>query len=348
MPYAADWSFPPPLLRAYRALFLNRSVPYAAQEPDGSYRWVQRRARWLVIERHLLGLQTVALSSLDRAGWCRWVCLDADAPGALPQLVALAARLTDLGFVGVCEASRRGGHYWLFLDAPAPASLARRAVRGALAQVAREGGPALALEVYPEVTTPGALGHAVRLPLGVHQKSGQRYPLLHPSGAALHFGSVAEAMAHLVQAPKVPISWLRASWGQGAASPVVRPQRMPRGHGTRSPVIAWVDASISPLDLLAEYAPDARPRPSGRGVIAFCPFHDDRGAQADGSPGTPSLYLVHDARSGWSWRCLSTNCAYHEGPLKHAFRLWLALTGLEPGPALRLARERWPQSTHGL
>ncbi len=114
--------------------------------------------------------------------------------------------------------------------------------------------------------------------------------------------------------------------------------------GTRSPVIRWVDAHISPLDLLADDAPDSEMKQAGRGYLGWCPFHDDRAPDDRGRPGRPSFYVVCDRRYGWSWRCLSTNCMQSLGPMRHAFRLFQLLQEVSPSTAIRMALSRWPVS----
>ncbi|HKB47997.1 MAG TPA: hypothetical protein VKC57_09890, partial [Ktedonobacterales bacterium] len=99
----------------------------------------------------------------------------------------------------------------------------------------------------------------------------------------------------------------------------------------------------SPLDLLAELAPDAEMRRAGRGSIGWCPFHDDRAPDAaTGAVGSASFYVVDDRRYGWSWRCLSTNCAQSAGPMRHSFRLLQELLGVSVAAAIREAASRWP------
>jgi hypothetical protein len=116
----------------------------------------------------------------------------------------------------------------------------------------------------------------------------------------------------------------------------------PAGASTTSEVIRWVDAHISPLDLLDELCPQSRMRIAGQGFVGWCPFHDDHAPdERDGGPGTPSFYAVHNRRYGWSWRCLSSNCAYSEGPMKHSFRLLQDLLGLDARAAIGAALARW-------
>src|SRR5262249_33934776 len=87
-------------------------------------------------------------------------------------------------------------------------------------------------------------------------------------------------------------------------------------------VIGWVQTHLSLPDLIAATHPEVRLRRAGQGWIGWCPFHDDEAPQPDGSPGTPSLYVVASHRYGWSWRCLSSNCGTGSGPMHHTFD-WL-------------------------
>jgi hypothetical protein len=330
---------PPEWLAGWERLLVNRPQPYAVQQDDGSYRWVQDACTPALLREHLAGRITLALSSLDAAGGARWACLDADALDSLGLLVQLHAALGDLGWSGVVEASRRGGHLWLFCAEVVPASLLRRALLGVLNRVQQQGLRLPPLEVYPDKET--GLGHAVRLPLGVHRQSGRRYPLLDADGLPCRFASRPAAVRFLLALPRVPLHWLQASWElPGAAPPPAAPLQP---HSTRSAVIRWVDARVSPLDLLAELAPASAMQCVGKGYLGWCPFHDDAAPQSDGSPGTPSLYVVQDARYGWSWRCLSTNCRLHDGSLKHSFRLFCELLHLDARAGIQAAMQRWPQ-----
>ncbi len=314
------------LAEGWVRLFANRAQPYAVQQADGSYRWVYEAATPQLVAAHLAGETTLAFSSTDARGGCRWACLDVDVPGSLPQLLALSAVLAELGLPGLVEASRRGGHLWLLLDEPVPVVVLRHAVAEALAESAAVGIEIPAHELYPDLplgvapvgSAPGkvgkVLGHAVRLPLGVHRKTQRRYPLFDARGLPCAFTTMETAAAFVLAVPRVVAGPLRERWqafvadhtaAQKAAQvkrmeqaeTVERAQRVqaikragayaapdaPETHirtrvgervGTHSTVIRWVDAQISPLELLVELAPDAQMRRAGRGYIGWCPFHD--------------------------------------------------------------------------
>jgi hypothetical protein len=361
-------------------LFANRTQPYALQQPDGSYRWIYEDCAPQLVAAHLAGELTLALSSTSVRACSRWACLDVDVPGSLPQLVALRAALAELGLPSLVEASRRGGHLWLLCDESVPAVALRFALAQALAEASAMGVEIPAHELYPDAIGTGRLGHAVRLPLGVHRRTGRRYPLFDEHALPCAFTSMEKAAAFVLGAPRVAAGPLRERWREmcagrtagrheveaehgertepvkpieqagasHASGPSVRPgsQAGTVGTvGTRSAVIRWVDTHISPLELLAELAPESELRRAGRGSIGWCPFHDDRAPDAaTGAAGSASFYVVEDRRYGWSWRCLSTNCAQSVGPMRHSFRLLQELLGVSVAAAIREAASRWPEA----
>jgi hypothetical protein len=360
------------LLGAWQARFVNRPRPYALQEPDGTYRWVYRTLTLERVLQHLWGERTLALSSTDAAGGCRWLCLDVDTPDGLAHLVALRAALVGLGLPGLVEASRRGGHLWLFLEELVPAADARAGVLAALQAVEARGEVAVPvpLELYPTAanTTPDTLGQAVRLPLGIHRRTGRRYPLLDEEGLPCVFTALDRAVRFVVEQPAISAAVL-ARWsgrrrpargahasldgfavsdGRWCGPTPASSSGAPGRVGTHSAVIRWVDACVSPLDLLDELALDTALRRMGQGYLGWCPFHDDRAPDAFGQPGTPSFYVVRNARYGWSWCCLSTNCAHSVGRMRHSFRLFQALLALDVSSAIQAALRRWPGAVTAL
>jgi hypothetical protein len=86
-------------------------------------------------------------------------------------------------------------------------------------------------------------------------------------------------------------------------------------------------------------------RGGGGGNTALLTRH--RARDAAGQPGSPSLYVVRDRRYGWSWRCLSTNCAQSVGPMRHSFRLWQELLDVSVASAIVEARRRWAAAAGG-
>lgn len=114
----------------------------------------------------------------------KWLCLDADENDGRVALLELQGRLQrNNGWESLYELSRRGAHLWIFLDPDSHyRSHALRLYR-AIQQVHfyRYRGR---VDVFPNE---GGLGGCVRLPLGVHRKSGLTYPVRdHRSGELLY------------------------------------------------------------------------------------------------------------------------------------------------------------------
>jgi hypothetical protein len=349
MPGPAIWSRPEAqlLLLEWERHFLTRRQPYARQQEDGSYRWVFQRLDRLALLAHLQGKETLALASRDELDQCRWVCVDTDAQDGLAHLRLVQQALEEHGLPSLLEQSRRGGHLWLFFTSPQPASLTSGVVQGVLDALYGSRQLPLMLEVYPDSTK---LGHAVRMPLGIHRRTGQRYPFLDHSGAPVDLEDLPAAMAFALSQPAIRPEQLRAvaatlggsrlreqSPGAVASQPSISAP-----SSTTSAVIRWVDGQVNPLDLLEELAPATDMRLAGQGYLGWCPFHDDQAPDANGDPGTPSFYVVHNSRYGWSWRCLSTNCLHSDGPMRHSFRLFQEVLELDVVSAIGAALVRWP------
>lgn len=349
------------LLGAWRQLLLNRATPFARQQADGSYRWQYDVCDLAVLNAHLLGSATIAVSSADARGWCKWICVDVDGPDTWSHLVTLQRRLVAQALPCVLESSRRGGHLWFHLQDMAPAAIARAMVQEALEQLRRNGVVVPTYELYPETTAAGALAHAVRLPLGIHQLSRLRYPFLDATGQPQSARDVTLAVQTWLAQPRIPARQVQQHVAQGAPSLAesLHPARTAHAltqppeacassetgnKSTTSPVIRWVDAHVSLPNLLAELAPATELRAVGRGFLGWCPFHDDRAPDSDGAPGTRSFYVVHDDTFGWSWRCFSTNCTQSRGPLRHTFQFFEDILAIDARAAIGEALRCWPDA----
>jgi hypothetical protein len=348
---AAVWSRPDAqlLLLEWERRFLTRRQPYARQQEDGSYRWVFQRLDRLALLAHLQDKETVALASRDELDQCRWICVDADARDGLEQLSLVQQALKAHELPCLLEQSRRGGHLWLFFALPQPVSFATGVVQSLLDPLYKSGQLRTVLEVYPDHTE---LGHAVRMPLGIHRRTGLRYPFLDRDGNPIDLEDLPAALAFALAHSLIRREQLRAvaatldGAGQsGQRSPVKSStSSVPLSFSTTSAVIRWVDGQVNLLDLLEELAPATDMRLAGRGYLGWCPFHDDLAPDAYGDPGTPSFYVVHNNRYGWSWRCLSTNCTHSDGPMRHSFRLFQELLQLDVISAIGAALARWPEA----
>lgn len=226
----------------YRALFVHQDRAYALQAPpDASggrspYRAVRRPVSDAVIRGHLTGQHTAAWYQLGADDSVRWGAYDCDATeperarAALTRLYELAAQA---GLTTAVETSRRGGHLWIFIEPPGvPAWQMFRLLSGLL-EVARTAGVVAAgvpIEMYPKQVArgPDGLGSALRGPLGVHQQTGMRYPLLDvsrwaPVGATLRAQLEALEQVHAARTPAGAVAAALQRYGQSAPRQAVWP-----------------------------------------------------------------------------------------------------------------------------
>lgn len=205
----------------------------------------------------------------------RYLVLDADDETQWKQLQTMAERLHSEGVPNYLEASRRGGHQWLFLPITIPGMQIRRFAQGLL-KAHRVG----EVEVFPKqarlTTGPGSL---IRLPFGVHQKSGKRYGFYHPTGEPLA-GTVREQIKRLSSPQTVPLSALKRYGQLAAEKPESTASDDREGQSKRdamadvadAPLSERLKAAITARAFIEQYAPEVRLNDQG---IGYCPFHED-------------------------------------------------------------------------
>ncbi|EFH86286.1 zinc finger CHC2-family protein [Ktedonobacter racemifer DSM 44963] len=149
---------------------IGRRNDYAVQRDDGGYLRAGRVLTYDLVQAHLAGQVTLGTYVIDEQGCCRFGVFDCDKRGGLVDLVEVQERLAADGIVSHLEASRRGGHLWVFLASLfSPAQLRRW-----LLPYCPEG-----MEFFPKQdSTLAGPGSLVRVPLGVHRLTGERYPFV--------------------------------------------------------------------------------------------------------------------------------------------------------------------------
>lgn len=361
----------------YVERLLTRRDTYAVQQPDGRYQRIATPIDRDTLVAHLTGERTVALYALDGRRMARWLCIDADDVDGLAHLLAVQRALGVLGLTTLREASRRGGHLWLVCGQSVPAALLRGLALGVLALLAGRGDlsdvVAQRIEVYPSVDALGAGGYsqAVRIPFGVHRRTGLIYPFVETGARPAHGLTVAEGLRWFLAQPTASPALVRRALrrlgseledaldvvalvlGDASLGFQVAPDDagmedssddvpdLPDLGAGRASLIALVNATVDLPELIAEMTPNVQLRLVGQGLGGWCPFHDDVGTQGDGQPGTPSLYVVKNWRYGWSWRCYSTNCGAYRPLMQHTFDWLVMLTGGDIQRALNWARTRY-------
>lgn len=187
-------------------LFSGRENVYARQWADergeGGYTPVREPLTVAAVKNHLLGNITVGVYPLRLDNTVTFFAFDVDirkpalarARGSLAEArriketVAgepqrILGELEALGIPTLLEDSGfKGRHLWVFLETPEDAAVVRQfgALFGRSCPV---GSPDLQMEFFPkQASTGGGIGNLIKLPLGIHRRTGRRSRLLQPDG----------------------------------------------------------------------------------------------------------------------------------------------------------------------
>ncbi len=251
-------------VEAYTSTFIHRRDCYPLQIKNGTYATVEKPLTYSLLLDHFKGKVTLGAYALDEHSLAHWICFDADEEKQWEQIKELASDLTSLHISAYLEPSRRGGHVWLFT--PEITGLtARLFARQLLAERDIK-----AIEIYPkqnQLTT--GVGSFVRLPLGIHRKSGKRYHFVTLDGQPLA-PTIREQMALLASPFRVPQAFIDETIAC-IPPPEPKPPPTPKYSPDKGlPLSEQIKQSISVLAFVRAYV-DLDPQ--GRG---FCPFHDDQ------------------------------------------------------------------------
>ncbi len=229
--------------------FFNRTDEYAIQTPEGSYFLVKRQVTQRLIISHLRGSVTLATYVLGKDDTSKFAVLDVDNDERRQTLSQIHRELPLPSYL---EASRRGGHLWFFFAEP---------VNGAVAkafgmEIARRFD--LEAEVFPKQAHSEGPGSCIRLPFGIHRKTGDRYPF---EGLG-EWRAQLQALSHPNTIPTAET--LKYQYEEPARV------KAPLPVNGEVPVWEKIKQRISIGEMVSPYVElDAK----GRGR---CPFHDDQ------------------------------------------------------------------------
>lgn len=279
-------------IQRYRTLFVGRASDFAYQEEGGRYVRAGRPLTEEDIYLHLLGVRTLGTYVINEQGGCRFCVLDADRPDGLRMLRDVQRALARDGYPSYLELSNRAGHLWLFFQEEIPASQ----VRAWFLPYCPQG-----VEFFPKQSQTTGYGSLIRLPLGIHRKSGQRYPFVQWKGTAIVSVtelSLSAQLAWLEQIERIPVPAHRRIilHSEGKQPPHTSLTSTPIRHlpYAATTIQAWC-AMQNPLQVIRNYV-----ELDSRG-IGHCPFgsHHD-----DGIDQHPSFRVYEPHRPGGScWYC---------------------------------------------
>jgi hypothetical protein len=210
----------------FHTLFAGREDVHARQwagpRGDGGYSPVHEPFTPAVARNHLLGTYTVGIYPIRLDGTCTFFALDLDVDKAAVEqartrpafarqvradLRGEARRLLDLlrglGFRPLFEDSGyKGRHLWAFLEQPESADVLHLFGRQLLAWQAPQLPRGLHLEFFPKQgdRKGKGLGNLIKLPLGIHRRTGRRAALLDDDGQPL--AQPLAALRGIVRTPR--------------------------------------------------------------------------------------------------------------------------------------------------
>lgn len=197
-------------LITFCSLFSGREGVYARQwlSPTGEsgYTPIQEPLNIKVAENHILGNFTVGAYPVRLDNTVNFMAFDFDiAKFALNKAITseklwsnLMRRVLALGcrVLDICSANQipayiedsgfKGYHVWVFMESPIPAGVAKKCadllVTG-LTPLPQD----ITVEVFPKQTNvrTGGLGNLIKLPLGIHKRTGRRSVFISPDSGPL-------------------------------------------------------------------------------------------------------------------------------------------------------------------
>lgn len=236
---------------------------------------------------HLMGKITLGTYVLDAQNRGRYMVFDADDEPNMRRLIAMSEVLAQMGCPTYREASRRGGHLWFFFGEPLSGRNIRVFGQGVL-NVFNIG----EIELFPKQDSlKSGPGSMIRLPFGVHRRSGRRYGFYRPDGEPL--ADTLRKQIRLLAIPAAVPPRIIEFYAAHAERPVeplpVDPnfEHAPVENGDFSSDLDRLKHEIRLRDYVRPYVQVNR-----RGM-GLCPFHHDT---------VPSFHLNDDVNA---WYCFA-------------------------------------------
>jgi hypothetical protein len=304
------------------------TTPPGRRLPMGKY---DRRNRPLtpdLLGEHLAGTETIAAPLIGADGLARGGCLDIDA-GGLPAVTAALDAASVCGFAAfaitapaVQPSDHDGGHLWLLLDQAADPARVRLAMQQ-ISQLAK-----VNADIFPTQQD-------IRLPFGVHKRTGSRGTLMLQTGETFSLddpGELAAGLAAVAALPRNPVALLPPLPQAEPAG--ATPGSISRNPG-ESPIAAYnrqatVDDVVRMLEGMPGYQTFKPYKKNG--VLLRC------GCGQHSREANPPCLLVHEGTNGKvRLHSFSTDCRWHTGPGKcnDAFTVFCETTGQSPKDAAR-------------
>lgn len=271
------------LAAALAKRFIRRWDLFSKQRDDGRYVCIRERLHHDHLLEHLQGEITLGAYVLDEDSQGAYLVFDADNDPDWRRLQALAVALLEIDATTYLERSRRGGHLWMFFDEALSGDEIRRFGQGLMLQFGLG-----SLELFPkQAQLGGGPGSLVRLPFGVHRKSGRRYGFYLPHGQPLA-PSLREQIELLEEPETVPAEIIKrfsdlVPSKKRQAADLASVNRTGKSADGQAPLFERIKQAIPVRDFVGRYVDLSS---NGTGL---CPFHDDH----------VDSFSVQDERNFW-------------------------------------------------
>jgi len=248
-------------------IFIQRKDIFASQLEDGRYVCIKEPLTQRHIELHLRGHITLGTYMLMPENTSRLMVLDADQENGLLILKTLSSELEQKGIPTYLETSRRGAHLWFLLSQAYDGEKVRNFGEGIIHYHQIED-----VELFPKQNIlQGGPGSLVRLPFGIHKKSGRRYPFIYSDGSVLA-STVREQIQILSNHQDVPESAFDEYASYGSKLQQSRSYKNAEILSDKDEV-ERIKNAVSLIDFLSGFM---ELRPIASGAIGHCPFHEDQ------------------------------------------------------------------------
>jgi len=249
------------------SMFVQRWDVYGMQLADGRYVSIKEPLTGRHLMHHLSGKITLGVYVLNEDSETTLTVLDADDDVQYYQLFRLADELAKDGIPSYLERSRRGGHMWLKHSSLVSGLEAKTFGEELLAEIKLE-----PMEVFPKQEElrngPGSL---IRLPFGVHRKSGSMYPFVNREDGLPTAGDIHQQIA-LLRNPKTVSREALDEYTHFALTT----RRDAAGNNTDAePDNIWkrIRQTQPAIDFIGRYI---ELTPTATGGVGYCPFHEDQ------------------------------------------------------------------------
>jgi hypothetical protein len=227
--------------------FVSWCDAFAFQMDDGRYFASHRDVSVQHIMGHLKGDISIAVYLLDQEGQARYSVIDADDDEGLTKLMQVKENFPLPSYL---ESSRRGGHLWFFFEEPITGKVAKNFGL----EIAKRN--LIEAEVFPKQAESDGPGSCIRVPFGIHKKTGERYPFI-------GLGNWRQQLDALTLPQKIPMDEVMKYQYQEPERKKLNPMI------GELPVWEKVKRQITVEELVSHYV-----NLNDKGV-GKCPFHDD-------------------------------------------------------------------------